>query len=166
MSKIRGLGDQTYRQTKDCATLTRRSLTGGTTESVENRDISQFLGYYQLNQYLCACLKLLKKQIDAGQSVISMEHIKSERVCTLTKMVQSRRVKYAKSTYRENITSVITPYQLVGDIQGIEEVLWDRNNKCKNYSLAGLRDRMCFLMTKCGIIFSKSLFWRELSDFG
>ena len=152
--------------TKYCATLLRRFLAGGTTESVENRDRSQFLGYPQLNQYLCACLKLLKNQIYAGQSVISMEHIKSVRVCMLMKMVQSRRVKYDKSTYKENITSDITPYQLVGDIQGIEEALWYLNNKCKKYYLARLRDMMCFLMTKCGILCSKSLFWRELSDFG
>ena len=51
--------------TKDCAALLSRSLTG-TTELVENNDRYQFLGYYQLNQYLCACLKLLEKQIDAG----------------------------------------------------------------------------------------------------
>ena len=37
-----------------------------------------------------------------------------------------------------------------------------RNEK---YSLAGLRDRMCFLMTKCGIPRGESLFWCELSDF-
>ena len=70
----------------------------------------------------------------------------------LMKMVQSRRVKYANSTYKENITSAITPYQLVGDIQGIKEALWYLNNKCKKYSLARLRDRMCFLITKCGIL--------------
>ena len=64
--------------TKDCAALLRRSLTG-TTESVENNNRSQFLGCYQLNQYLCTCLKLLKKQRDAGQSVISTDMIKSER---------------------------------------------------------------------------------------
>ena len=93
----------------------------GTTELVENCDRSQFIGYYQLNQYLCACPKLLKKQRDAGQSGISTEQIKSERVCMLMKMVQSRKVKDAKSTYKEKVTSVINPYQLVGDIQRIKE---------------------------------------------
>ena len=58
------------------------------------------------------------------------------------KMVQSRKVKYVNSTYKENITSAITPYQFVGDIQWIEEALWELNKKRKNYSLAGLRDRM------------------------
>ena len=58
----------------------------------------------------------------------------------------------------ENITSAITPYQLVGDIQGIKEALWYLNNKCKKYSLARLRDRMCFLMTKCGILCGESFF--------
>ena len=81
--------------TKDCAALTRISLTG-TNELVENRDRSKFLGYSQLNQYLCACLKLLKKQIDAGQSLIFTETIKHERVCMIMKMVQSRKVKGVK----------------------------------------------------------------------
>ena len=37
--------------TEGCATILRRSLTG-TTELVENRNRYQFIGYYQLNQYL------------------------------------------------------------------------------------------------------------------
>ena len=86
----------------------------GTTELVDNRDKSQFLGCYKINQYLCALLKLLKKQIYACQSLISVEMIKSERVCMLMKMVQPKKVKYSKSTYKEKITSNITPYQLVG----------------------------------------------------
>ena len=64
-------------------------------------------------------MKLLKKKRDAGQSVIYTEHIKSERACMLMKMVHPRKVKDTKSTYKENITSTITPYQLIGDIQGI-----------------------------------------------
>ena len=64
--------------TKDCAALIRRSLTG-TTELVENHNRSQFLGYSQLNQYLCACLELLKKKRYVGQSVISMEMIKLKK---------------------------------------------------------------------------------------
>ena len=92
----------------------------GTTELVGNCDRYQFIGYYQLNQYLCSCLKLFKNQIYAGHSVISTEQIKYERVCMIMKMVQSSKVKYVKSTYRENITSDITPYQFVGEIQGIE----------------------------------------------
>ena len=39
--------------TKDCAALLRRILTG-TIALVENFDKYQFLGYSQLNQYLCA----------------------------------------------------------------------------------------------------------------
>ena len=78
--------------------------------------------------------------------------IKSERVCMLMNMVQSRKVKYTKSTYKENITSAITTYQLIGEIQWIEEDLWKSNKKCKNYSLAGLCDCMCFLMTKGRIL--------------
>ena len=87
--------------TEDCDAMLSRRLTG-TTELVENGDRYQFIGYYQLNQYLCARLKFLKKQRYLGQSVISMEHIKSERVCMLMKMVQSRKVKYSKSTYKKN----------------------------------------------------------------
>ena len=60
----------------------------GNNELVENRDISQLLGYFQLNQYLYECLKLLNKQRDAGRSVIYTEMIKSERVCILMNMVQ------------------------------------------------------------------------------
>ena len=137
----------------------------GTTELVENPDRSQFIGCYQLNQYLCTCLKLLKKQSYAGQSVISTDRIKSERFCILIKMVQSSKVKDDKSTYKENITSAITSNQLIGDIQGIEETLLDRNNTCKTFSLDGLHNRMCFLMTKFRILRGKSLFWCELSDF-
>ena len=91
--------------------------------------------------------------------------IKSERFCMIMKMIQSREVKYAKSTNKENTTSAITPYPLVREIQRIEEDLWECNKKCKTYSLAGLRDRMCLLMTKCGILRVGSLFWCELSDF-
>ena len=72
--------------TKNCVTLLRRRLTG-TTEIVEKSNRSQFLGYSQLNHYLCTCLKLLKKQRDAGCSVISTDKIKTERVCMLMKMV-------------------------------------------------------------------------------
>ena len=82
--------------TKYCAALLRRILTG-TTELVENNNISQYFGYSQLNQYLCACLKLLKKERYSGQSVISTEMIKFERVCMLMNMVQSRRIRYSKS---------------------------------------------------------------------
>ena len=42
-----------------CAALLTRSFTG-TTELVEDCDRSQFLGYYKLDQYLCAYLILLK----------------------------------------------------------------------------------------------------------
>ena len=80
--------------TKDCSTLLMRILTG-TNALVENRNISQLLDYYQLNQYLCEYLKLLKKQIDTGQSVIFTEMIKYEMVFMLMKMDQSRKVKYA-----------------------------------------------------------------------
>ena len=79
--------------TKSCAALLSRCLTGRTTEFIEICNRYQVLGYYQLSQYLCACLKLLKKQIDADHSVISMDQIKSERVCMLMKMVQSTRLK-------------------------------------------------------------------------
>ena len=61
--------------TKYCATLQKGSLKG-TTESVENCNRSQFLGYFQLNQYLCACLKLPKNHRYAGYSVIYMDMIK------------------------------------------------------------------------------------------
>ena len=91
--------------------------------------------------------------------------IKSERVCMIMKIFQSGKVKKSKSTYKEKITSAIAPYQLVGEIQGIKEALWEWNNKFKNYSLAGLCDRMSFLMTRYGILHGKSLFWCELSDF-
>ena len=84
--------------------------------------------------------------------------IKYEIFCMTMRMVQSRKAKYAKSTYKENITSAITPYQLVGHIQLIEEDLWESNKKCKEYSLAGLRDIVCFLITKCGILCGKSIF--------
>ena len=140
------------------AALLRRSLTG-TTELVENRDRSQFLGYSQLNQYLCACLKLLENKIDAGQTLNSMEIIKSERVYMIMNMVQSRKVKYAKSTYKENINSIITTCQLVGENQRIEEALWDRNKKFKNYSMDVLCYRLCFLINKCVILRGESLFW-------
>ena len=73
--------------TEDCDVLLRRSLTG-TTKLFENHDRYQFIGYSQLNQYLFVCLKQFKKQIDAGCSVISTEHIKYERVCIIMKMVQ------------------------------------------------------------------------------
>ena len=61
--------------TKYFYALLRISLMGNT-ELAESHNISQSLGYYQLNQYLCACLKPLKKKIDAGQSVISTGTIK------------------------------------------------------------------------------------------
>ena len=80
-------------------------------------------------------------------------------------MVHSRKVKDVKSTYKENIISVITPYQLVGEIQQIEKTLWERKKKRKKYSPDGTCDRMCLSMTKLGIICGKSLFWCELSDF-
>ena len=83
----------------------------------------------------------------------------------LMNMVQSRKVKYVNITYKENITSMINPYKLVGEIQGAEEALWDRKNKCKKDSLAGIHNRICFLMTKCRILHGESLFWFGLSDF-
>ena len=92
--------------------------------------------------------------------------IKPESVCMLINMFQSRKVKYARSIYKENITSDINPYELVGEIQRIEEALWGCNNKCKNYSLSGLSDRMFFLITKCGILCGESLFWCALLFFG
>ena len=58
--------------TKDCAALIRRNMTV-TTALVENWNRSQFLSYSQINQYLCTWLKMLKKKINAGQSVISTE---------------------------------------------------------------------------------------------
>ena len=81
------------------------------------------------------------------------------------KMVQSIKVKCANSTYKENITSVITPSLLVGEIQRIKKALWESNNKFKNYLLAGIHYRMCFLMDKYGILCGKSLFRCELSYF-
>ena len=75
------------------------------------------------------------------------------------------KVKRCQVNIQKKITSVITPYQLVGEIQRIEEALWERNKNCKNYSLAGLRNRVYFLMTKCGILSGESLFRCELSNF-
>ena len=103
---------------KECAALLRRILTG-TTELVESRNRSKFIGYSQLNQYLFSCLKLLMNQIDAVQDVISKGVIKSERVFMFMKMIQSRKVKDSRSAYKEKIPSAITPYQLVGGIQRI-----------------------------------------------
>ena len=85
--------------TKDCATLIS-IIPMGATELGENLNISQFIGCSQLNQYLCACLKLLKKKKDAGQNVIYTYMVKYERVFMLTKMVKSRKLKYANSTYK------------------------------------------------------------------
>ena len=67
-----------------------------TTGLFENCNRYQFAGCSQLNQYLCKFLELLKKKIDAGKSVISTDQNKSERVCMLMKVFQSRKVKYAK----------------------------------------------------------------------
>ena len=74
-------------------------------------------------------MNFLKKQRDAVQSIISTDMIKYERVFMLMKMVQSRKLKYAKSTYKEKTTSAITPYQLVGEIQWTEEDSGKRNKK-------------------------------------
>ena len=82
---------------EDFAELIRRSLIN-TTELVKNHNRYQFIGYSQLNQYLCACLKLLKKQRYAGHSAISTDQIKSQKMCILIKMVQSRKVKDYNST--------------------------------------------------------------------
>ena len=98
---------------KDYAVLLRR-IVAGTTALVENCNISQVIGYFKLSQYLCPCLKILKKQRDTCQIVLSTEMIKYERFCMIMKMVQSSKVKDAKSAYKEKITSAITPYQLVG----------------------------------------------------
>ena len=76
----------------------------------------------------------------------------------LMNMVKSRKVKDDKSTYKEKITFAVTPYQLVGKIQDIEEDLWELNKKCKRYSLDGLFDRMCFLMNRFRIICGESFF--------
>ena len=67
---------------EDFAELIRRSLIN-TTELVKNHDRSQFISYSQINQYLCTCLKPLKKKRYAGQSVIYTETIKSEKVNTV-----------------------------------------------------------------------------------
>ena len=40
-----------------------------------------------------------------------------------------------------------------------------KQQEIKKYSLAGLLDRICFVMTKCGIICGKYVFCCELSDF-
>ena len=69
----------------------------------------------------------------------------------LTKMIQSKKVNDAKSTCKEKITSGITTYQLVGEIQRIKEAFWERNNKCKEYSLD--------VITKYIILCGESLFW-------
>ena len=137
----------------------------GTAELFEDCNRYQFIGYFQLNHYLCALLKLLNKQRDAGQSVISTEHIKYERVCVLVKMVHSRKVKYANSAYKEKITSSINPYRFIREINRIEEALWYHNKTCKKFAMACLCNSMCFLMTKYVILCSKSLIWCELSDF-
>ena len=63
---------------------------------------------------------MLNKERASGQSVISIEMTKFERVCMLMKIFQSRKVKYSKSTYKENIPYEITPYKLVGEIQWIK----------------------------------------------
>ena len=68
--------------TKEYVALISRSLTY-TTELVKNYDRSQFISYSQINQYLCTCLKPLKKKRYAGQSVIYTETIKSEKVNTV-----------------------------------------------------------------------------------
>ena len=68
----------------------------GNTAFVENCDRSQFLKYSKLKQYLCTCLKLLKRQRGADQNVLSTEMIKSERVCILMEIVHSRKVEDAK----------------------------------------------------------------------
>ena len=83
----------------------------------------------------------------------------------LMKMIQSGRVKCAKSTYNEYITSTITPYHLIGKTQRIKEYFCYCNKTCKIFTLDGLRDRIFFLMNKFRILSGKSYFWYELSDF-
>ena len=62
-------------------------------------------------------IETVEQERYAGHSVISTYRIKSEMVCILMKMVQSGKVKYAKSTYKVNSTSSITPYHLFEEIQ-------------------------------------------------
>ena len=86
--------------------------------------------------------------------------------CTMSmNVVQSSKVKDSKSIYKEKITSSITPYWLVWEVQWIKEALWERKNKFKEFALSGIHDSMCFLMTECRIICGKLLFWCELSKF-
>ena len=80
-------------------------------------------------------------------------------------MVQSKKTKDDKLTFKENITSTITPYHLIGKTQRIKEYFCYRNKTCKIFTLDGLRDRIFFLMNKFRILSGKSYFWYELSDF-
>ena len=70
--------------------------------------------------------------------------------------------------HRPSIFHLVSFYpNVIGRIyvQRIEEALWGHNKKWNKYSLYGLCYRMWFLVTKCGILRGKSLFWSELSYF-
>ena len=74
------------------------------------------------------------------------------------KMVQSRKIKDANSTYKEKINYFITTYWLISYIDSIKEALWYCKKTCKQFALAGICDKIFLLMTKCKILHGNHCF--------
>ena len=122
------------------------------------------VAYDVVNQYLCAILKIWKKQVDMNANNLTKDQIRSEQVTRLLNSVKTRKKTIARLNFEEKLESEFLPYLLVEKIPIIENKLFTRNSHSRKFCQSALRDRFCFLMTNGGILRGESLLNCELSD--
>ena len=134
---------------------------GATCESILETDS---VSYDTVNQYYCSILKILQHQRSQNTNNFMKEHLCTDRITQLFRVVQVRKKKIKKMQHNEKIDHALSPYMMVKSIKHIEAFLLSKHCFKHNYHVTALRDRFCFLMTHCGVLRSESLFKCELSD--
>ena len=123
-------------------------------------------GYQLFGQYKAALLNLWDSQVQRKQSTLLWTQVWDQKHRTLHELVKTRGKRIAKMQYQEKTSTEATPYQAVGEVDRIEEALWNRGlGRNPRSQMAWLRNRFCFLFTFRGVLRAESLWKAELSDF-
>ena len=125
------------------------------------------LGYSYFEQTRTALKKLYKEQVSANANSLPWDHIWTENLEKLGKMVQKRKNRQDRRNFVEKIDNVSAPYTMIEKLGKIEQYLWDEGayTTDKRKTFKAVRNRYVFLRTLQALLRGESLMLEELSDF-
>ena len=93
------------------------------------------VGYTTVNQYYYSILKILRHQRSQNVNNLTNEHLRTDRVAQLIRVVQVRKKMIKKMQHVENIDHAWLPYMMVKSIEQIEAFLFSKRCFKHNYHI-------------------------------